>query len=265
MRRRVFKGLIVAAFGGVAVVAGSTVRADDAGQQPAEPPNLWWRMPGRADMDRAYPAEANRRGISGSATVVCRATPVTLTGCRVQTEEPTGLGFGKAAVSAARWFTTFPNPGSSSAREVSVRIDFVPPRRAVLEPQSSDGDASSRRNLAYWDSGPPYDGNGGSKRAREMHVAGRALVRCRVSPNGKLSDCDVMSEDPVGWGFGKGAISTVSELRLARKALDGSPTLGRMVEVPVTSNPECSSYPDPNLVYWCAGLHFGAPHFGSQY
>ncbi len=264
MRRSVFKGLIVAAIGGAAVMAGPIVRADDAGQQRAEPPTLWWRMPGRADIDRAYPWEANRRGISGSATVVCRVARVTLTDCRVETEEPAGLGFGKAAVSAARWFTAFPNAGNSSPREVSVRIDFVPPRRGVLEPLPGDGDASPRRNLAYWDSGPPYGGDG-SKRAREMLVAGRALVRCRVLPNGKLSDCDVLSEDPGGWEFGKGAISTVSELRLARKALDGSPTVGRMVEVPVISNPECSSYPDPDLVYWCVGFRFGAPDYGSQY
>ena len=252
-----FKGLIVAAIGGAAVVAGTVVRA--------EPPTLWWRMPGRADIDRAYPAEANRRGISGSATVVCRVMPVTLTGCRVQTEEPAGLGFGKAAISAAKWFTAFPHPGSSSPHEVSVRIDFVPPRRAVLAPQPGDGDASPRRNLAYWDSGEPYGGDGGSKRAKELLVAGRAVVTCRVLSDGKLTDCDVISEDPAGWGFGKGAISTASQLRLARKALDGSPTVGRMVEVPVTSNPECSSYPNTDLVYWCVGFRFGAPDYGSQY
>lgn len=256
------KGLVLAAVSGTAVVTAAAWA--QLGPSEPQPQTLWLRMPGRADIDRAYPGGAARRGISGSVMLVCRAAPVTLVVCRVESEEPAGLGFGKAAVSAARWFTILPQTGSAP-REVKVRIDFVPPRRAVLLPQPGDDGSSPRRNLVFWNGPPPYNGEHGSKQADDLHIAGMSLLRCRVEADGKLTGCDVLKEDPAGWGFGKGAISAVRHLRLERKTLGGSPTVGRLVDVPVIYNPECSSYPDPSGVEWCAGGQYGAPHLGSLY
>ncbi len=262
-------GLTLAALGASLMVFSGAGRAEELGAPQAEAEPLWWRIPGRADIDRAYPGTADRRGISGRVALVCRSSLVTLTGCRVESEEPMGFGFGKAAISASRWFTIAPESASSPRREVRARIDFVPSRRAALQPRPEGDGSDPRRNLAYWNSAPPYNGEGGSKRADVLHLAGRAIVRCRVQPDGKLRDCAIINEDPAGWGFGKGALATTRELRLARKTLDGSPTAGRLVDVPITYNPECSSYPDPSRVEWCAGGIYKLPHanggFGSQY
>ncbi len=265
MIRRNVRSLMFAVLAGAAAMAGPVALADDSSPNPAGPSPLWWHVPEQFDIDHMYPSAADKRGIPGAVTLVCRASSVELTGCRVESEEPAGLGFGKAALFLSRLFTIDADASPGSGHEVRIRIDFTPPRRALLEPQAGDGQSLPGRNIVYWDNGPSNGGGSGEGDYTKRRVSGRTLVRCRVEPTGALSNCAVVSDDPPGLGFGKGALASVRNLTLARKALDGSPTAGRLVDVPVIFNEACASFPDPSRIAACLGRASGLPHGSSGY
>lgn len=52
-------------------------------------------------------------------------------------------------------------------------------------------------------------------RAQRMEVGGRAVVDCRVTPEGKLEDCKVLSESPMEYGFGEAALRLTQFMELA--------------------------------------------------
>ncbi|WP_296595611.1 energy transducer TonB [Phenylobacterium sp.] len=65
----------------------------------------WLKRPTGEDINRLYPKDAYRRGISGRATISCSVTGEgTLTGCQVLEEAPLEEGFGDAALRMAPSF-----------------------------------------------------------------------------------------------------------------------------------------------------------------
>ena len=84
--------------------------------RPAEPraPSVitnptWASHPSADQMARAYPQRAIQRGVSGTATLNCGVTADGgLTACRVAGETPSGMGFGRAALSLTRSFRMNP-------------------------------------------------------------------------------------------------------------------------------------------------------------
>jgi len=74
---------------------------------PDAPPNIivnpsWRRRPGPDDMRKFYPATARREDVSGKAVVECVVLATGwLTQCVVASEEPSGYGFGAAAIAFA--------------------------------------------------------------------------------------------------------------------------------------------------------------------
>ena len=69
----------------------------------------WLSRPDGDAISRVYPEEAARRDIAGGVTLACRVSAVgRVTDCAVEDETPTGLGFGKAALSLTRYFRMKP-------------------------------------------------------------------------------------------------------------------------------------------------------------
>ena len=69
-------------------------------------------------------------------------------------------------------------------------------------------------------------------RAVAERVEGWAEVTCQVTPTGNLKQCEVTGEDPVGYGFGAAlAKQAQAEIRLSRRARDGTPVGGRTFRV----------------------------------
>lgn len=69
----------------------------------------WVRELTAAEKREIYPSLAARRRISGEAVILCRINrDTTVTHCRDESEQPTGQGFGRAAVRAARYMRIRP-------------------------------------------------------------------------------------------------------------------------------------------------------------
>lgn len=69
----------------------------------------WLKLPSADDMTRYYPESAQRRGLSGSATLNCVvAINGTVRDCSVVSETPVDEGFGAAALKVSRFFKMKP-------------------------------------------------------------------------------------------------------------------------------------------------------------
>lgn len=69
--------------------------------------------------------------------------------------------------------------------------------------------------------------------AQEMGVGGAARMQCTVSTLGALEDCRVIQVRPGGVGFRKAALSLAPYFRMRPKMVDGVPTEGGSVIVPI--------------------------------
>lgn len=63
---------------------------------------------------------------------------------------------------------------------------------------------------------------------------GTVGLSCRVSSQGRLDSCAVVSETPEGWGFGRAALRITPSFRMAARDQDGFPTAGRTVRFSIT-------------------------------
>lgn len=71
------------------------------------------------------------------------------------------------------------------------------------------------------------------ERAIRMGVAGQATLACIVAANGSVGGCQVVSEDPGDYGFGKAAIRLQPYFRMKPAMVDGKPVDGAVVKIPV--------------------------------
>lgn len=103
--------------------------------EPTPPPVIvrpdWVRKPSGDQLMRAYPAAAIRTGATGAVTLNCAVrVDGTLTDCGVRSETPSGLGFGRAAMSLSRYFRMSPQSVNGQAVDgarVNVTTRFTLP------------------------------------------------------------------------------------------------------------------------------------------
>jgi protein TonB len=58
--------------------------------------------------------------------------------------------------------------------------------------------------------------------------SGRVVLNCLVAPSGSMSDCQIVSEEPSGMGFGQEAIRGTRRARLSPRTVDGAATGARV-------------------------------------
>ena len=83
------------------------------------------------------------------------------------------------------------------------------------------------------------------KLPQEIFLSGRAEVSCAVAATGILNSCGVIAETPVGFGFGGAALRLTSLFRMRPETLDGRPTSGGRVRIPINFAMEDTPAPAP--------------------
>jgi len=73
-----------------------------------------------------------------------------------------------------------------------------------------------------WSSRPRPTADDFPARALERGVSGSATVRCVAQPNGRPANCQVVSEEPAGQGFGRAAVRIVQRGQLSPRTVDGA-------------------------------------------
>lgn len=117
---------------GPAVAGPITTLAPTVATLPSPPPSPpkvimranWQRIPSADEMARYYPESAQRRGLSGQATLSCTvALNGTVRDCVVAAESPADEGFGSAALKISRFFKMQPETENGEPVDgASVRI-----------------------------------------------------------------------------------------------------------------------------------------------
>ena len=75
-------------------------------------------------------------------------------------------------------------------------------------------------------------------RAKAERVSGRVLLTCEVTLEGLLAHCQTSQESPEGYGFGEAAIELATVIRMTPMKLDGKPSEGGTVTLPIVFSPD---------------------------
>jgi TonB family protein len=192
--------------------------------EPAAPSRLqpdWLAEPSFQDLAKAYPPEALKQGVNGRTQISCSVeADGRLSACAVISETPSGMGFGQASLSLADRFRM--KPEAARAAVAGGPKVTVPIRWAMV---TSPDWLTIPNGENFYQNYP--------SRGMEEGVAGAARVRCQIKADGRLADCFVVSETPLGFGFGAATVKLARYFRMRPMMLDGKPVDGAVVEVPV--------------------------------
>jgi len=114
----------------LALALPMVAQAQDAVLPPGATPPDWLTRPPAAAMATFYPELANDLDMGGFAAINCRVSAYGLVErCRVVSESPPGLGFGRAALRLAPLFRFRPATTLVTAvpSQVQIPVRFVPP------------------------------------------------------------------------------------------------------------------------------------------
>jgi len=212
----------------IAVAPGST----PAGRIVTNPD--WLKKPRGDELVRFFPEAALRANKGGQATIACRLTAAgLLDACRVVSETTEHLGFGEAAVAAARLFTMRPKmvdgePVAGAIVVIPVRFGLLRTNKLVSNPVWALTPTVAQIAAAY-----PKDATG------VAHV----VLRCGIALAGRLQDCHETSEDPPARGFAAAAKSLAPAFQLAAAVYQDDQIVA--VTVPITFDAPGTESVDP--------------------
>ena len=186
------------------IVAGAALGAASSAAAASCKLSAWVKLPSAEDLAKVYPPDALHQGVEGQATLRCTTQPDgRLADCAVAAETPSGQGFGEAALKLAPRFRAEPPcPGAEETkpggREVAIRFavaSYLPPRRKAVFKHDAGKYAALDPAGPFW-----------PDRALRAGEAGSATIQCVALASGKLADCDLVQENPKGFGFGQAAL-----------------------------------------------------------
>ena len=203
-------------------------------------PPGWLRKPTAEDLMAVWPTKAMAAGRGGSATINCMVSVQgALYDCVVLTESPASDHFGDAAVALAPQFLMKPAmlKGQPVVSALSVPIKFyMPPgSRPDLMPPSKPMVAATMA----WPEAPSYAAVAAAypAKARATRLGGRATLNCEFARDGRLRNCDTITEEPKGQGFGQAAKALAKQFRAQPTFADGKSVDGAPIQLPVVFDP----------------------------
>jgi len=68
-------------------------------------------------------------------------------------------------------------------------------------------------------------------------VGGQAVMACKLTADGSMADCRLLSEQPAGQGFGEAALKLAPHFKMSATTSDGRSVEGMRVRIPMTFSP----------------------------
>lgn len=184
----------------------------------------WAEAPSVADVAAAYPAKAKAAGTGGMVDLSCTINhDGRPRDCAALGEKPSGLGFGFAARKLAERMRL--SDASLNGKEIQIPVLFDPAVLKSAAPTVVQPAWSALPTAQDFQASFPQTANG-------VNTVRVALV-CDVAAGGSLSGCSVDREEPAGQGYGQGALALAPKFRVSPWSLQGEPTVGAKVRVPI--------------------------------
>ncbi len=193
---------------------------------------IWLKSPSAAVVAASFPKAAAGKSGTGHVVLGCSFTKDgLLRDCAVVQEVPKGQGFGKSALELTKKFqANTASFGDHKPDAVVIRfpIHFIDPAtadwqsRAIAKPQWTDAPTVKTVAEAF----PSQAKAAGIK-------SGLGRVECTVGSEGRLADCQTISESPTGLGFGDAALKLAGDFAMNSWTAEGLPVDGIRVALPI--------------------------------
>jgi TonB family protein len=167
---------------------------------PGDANPKWLQRPTDDMLASVFPRAALQKGVNGGAVINCGVTVEGfLSTCEVVSEDPEGLGFGAAALQLAPQFRL--SPKIDNGKPVASRVN-IPVKWSGLEDMRIAGKRMRAIVDPQWTSVPTAQDVRAAWPEKQTVKAGSATIRCRLTAEGKLKDCETLAETPKRAGFG---------------------------------------------------------------
>lgn len=213
----------------------------------------WVHAPTPQELGALYPETARPAQVRGRVVVACQFTPDGwLTNCLVTSETPAEYGFARATIRALRSFQAAPtaeNRRPVSGLRILLRVNWAPSPGsegpsyetvgAGTEPSPAGSTAPNPPAAVVnpsWKRMPTADELARlyPSQALAERLSGEAVIKCKVKPDGTLTDCTIIRETPAHWGFGRAAVAAARYFKMTPpETADGTPVAGGTVIVPL--------------------------------
>jgi TonB family protein len=221
---------------------GSPDAALSSGKTLVDPAIAWTESPTFDDLAAIYPKKARAARIGGRANVDCAfGRDGRVKNCRTLMEAPSGQGFGRAAEEVAKRFlapSTTVNGKPISDFEVQIPI--------VFDPTMLDAGAPPV-GKPKWASLPSLEDTRAAFAQLSQSGAGtlRVVLACKVQMGGGVGDCAVEDGASADQGVAQAALTLAPHFRLTTWTVEGLPTVGATVRIPLRYQDDKTAAPAP--------------------
>lgn len=209
----------------------------------------WLRRPTPEALRAVYPKVAFTQGIGGRALINCTLTAQgALIDCVPLEETPAGSGFAGAAIALTPQFLMRPAQlkGAPTTSVIVMPIAWQPSGG----PTSTVGSKNVVSPDLPWAEAPSYADVAAAypKKARDEKLAGRAILVCDMSEEGRLYSCETATIEPKGYGFDTAAKALARQFRFnVATDADKKATHSISIHLPVAFDPAMLESTPPRI------------------